>query len=296
MEGKRNGELVSRARELRRDMTKEERRLWFDYLRTYPVRFSRQKVLGRYIADFYCAQAGLVLELDGSQHYEPEEQEAQCRCVAHPLEKHPTRRNLFTDYVADMTVLFSCYKAEDDWEDEHSLKGLVYSYLLGRKFRKKPLLYQEKVRNISLAMQDFADAEKQGNADIDTMAGLFGRVMAQIVSCREDEWKDNLERLGFFLGKFIYLLDAYEDIEQDLKKGTYNPLKKRYEEPGFEEECRQILTMMMSECCKEFEQLPILQNVDILRNILYSGVWCRYEIVREKREKDSVNEVTGNDL
>ena len=55
-------------------------------------------------------------------------------------------------------------------------------------------------------------------------------------------------------------------------------------------------TMMMSECCKEFEQLPILQNVDILRNILYSGVWCRYEIVREKREKDSVNEVTGNDL
>ena len=113
-------------------------------------------------------------------------------------------------------------------------------------------------------MQDFADAEKQGNADSDTMAGLFDRVMAQ--------------------------------IEQDLKKGTYNPLKKRYEEPGFEEECRQILTMMMSECCKEFEQLPILQNVDILRNILYSGVWCRYEIVRKKRMKDSAKEVTGNDL
>mgnify|MGYP007098970385 CR=1 FL=1 len=104
-------------------------------------------------------------------------------------------------------------------------------------------------------------------------------------------WRDLV-----FSGKFIYLMDAYEDVEQDIKKGTYNPLKKRYEEPGFEEECRQILTMMMSECCKEFEQLPILQNVDILRNILYSGVWCRYEIVREKREKDSVNEVTGNDL
>ena len=146
-----------------------------------------------------------------------------------------------------MTVLFACYKAEDDWEDEHSLKGLAYSYLLGKKCRKKPLLYADKVRSISLAMQDFVDAEKQGDADIDTMAGLFGKVMAQIVSCREDE-------------------------------------------------CRQILTMMMSECCKEFEQLPILQNVDILRNILYSGVWCRYEIVREKREKDSVNEVTGNDL
>ena len=48
------------------------------------------------------------------------------------------------------------------------------------------------------------------------MAGLCGRVMAQIVSCREVEWKDNLERRGFFLGTFSYLLDAYEDIEQDL--------------------------------------------------------------------------------
>ena len=228
--------------------------------------------------------------------YEPKEQENQCRCVAHPLEKHATRRNLFTDYVADMTVLFACYKAEDDWEDENSLRGLAYSHLLERKIHKKPLLYGEKVKNIALAMQDFADAEKQGKADIDTMAGLFGKVMAQIVSCREDEWKNNLERLGFFLGKFIYLLDAYEDVEQDIKKGTYNPLKKRYAEPGFEEECRQILTMMMSECCKEFEQLPILQNVDILRNILYSGVWCRYEIVRKKREKNNAKEVTENEL
>ena len=53
-------------------MTKEERHLWYDFLRSYPVRFSRQKVLGKYIADFYSAEAKLVIELDGSQHYEPE--------------------------------------------------------------------------------------------------------------------------------------------------------------------------------------------------------------------------------
>lgn len=78
-------------------------------------------------------------------------------------------------------------------------------------------------------------------------------------------------------------MDAYEDVEADIKKGTYNPLKKKYDCPDFEEECRTILTMMMSECCKEFEKLPILENVEILRNILYSGVWYRYETVREKR-------------
>ena len=107
--------------------------------------------------------------------------------------------------------------------------------------------------------------------------------MAEIVTPREDEWSENLRAFGFFLGKFIYLCDAYEDVEKDIKKGSFNPLKRRFESPDFEEECKTILTMMMSECCREFERLPILENVEILRNILYSGVWCRYEAVHEKR-------------
>ena len=71
MERKHNEDLTEAARELRKNMTKEERRLWYDFLRQYPVRFVRQKVLGHYIADFYCAEAKLVIELDGSQHFEP---------------------------------------------------------------------------------------------------------------------------------------------------------------------------------------------------------------------------------
>ena len=70
MTTKHNHELVPLAKKLRRDITKEERHLWYDYLRTYPVRFSRQKIIGNYIVDFYCPQAKLVVELDGSQHYE----------------------------------------------------------------------------------------------------------------------------------------------------------------------------------------------------------------------------------
>ncbi|MBR3185531.1 MAG: endonuclease domain-containing protein [Oscillospiraceae bacterium] len=71
MERKSNGKLVPLARQLRKNMTKEERRLWFDYLREYPRKFVRQKIVGRYILDFYCAQAKLAVEVDGSQHYEP---------------------------------------------------------------------------------------------------------------------------------------------------------------------------------------------------------------------------------
>lgn len=73
MQSKHNKELTPLIKQLRREMTKEERHLWYDFLRTYPVRFSRQKVLGRYIVDFYSAKAKLVIELDGSQHYGAEQ-------------------------------------------------------------------------------------------------------------------------------------------------------------------------------------------------------------------------------
>ncbi len=72
---KHNKNNVPLARELRKNMTKEERHLWYDFLRRYPVKFLRQKPLGNYIADFYCAEAKLVIELDGSQHYTDENAE-----------------------------------------------------------------------------------------------------------------------------------------------------------------------------------------------------------------------------
>ena len=82
MEPKYNKQLVPFAKQLRKEMTKEERHLWYDYLRTYPVRFSRQKVLGKYIADFYSAEAKLVIELDGSQHYDDRNMEKDAERTA----------------------------------------------------------------------------------------------------------------------------------------------------------------------------------------------------------------------
>lgn len=70
MERKHNTTLTCNAKALRKNMTKEERHLWYDFLRSYPVRFLRQKVIDNYIADFYCHEARLIIELDGSQHYE----------------------------------------------------------------------------------------------------------------------------------------------------------------------------------------------------------------------------------
>ena len=69
MQRKHNKDIVPTAKMLRKNMTKEEKHLWYDFLRTYPVRFLRQKVIGNYVVDFYCAEAKLIIELDGSGHY-----------------------------------------------------------------------------------------------------------------------------------------------------------------------------------------------------------------------------------
>ena len=219
--------------------------------------------------------------------YEPEVTYGTGKCIAHPFEKHEIRRNLFSDYIADMNVVLSYYKCMDDWEDEKKLHKLLFGKLLDGKSAANREFYQDKVRQINMLMHEISQKEQDNCQDVDVMAGLFGRLMAQITAVREDEWTDNLRNLGYYLGEFIYLLDAYEDIEEDIKKNRYNPLKSRFGQPEFEEDCRTILTMMMADCCREFEQLPLLDHVDILRNILYSGVWCRYEMVREKRRSKS---------
>ena len=87
MQSKHNKQLVPLAKQLRKEMTKEERHLWYDFLKDYPVRFLRQKVLGKYIVDFYCASAQLVIELDGSQHYEDSN-----------IEKDAERTNFLKNY------------------------------------------------------------------------------------------------------------------------------------------------------------------------------------------------------
>ena len=214
--------------------------------------------------------------------YEPETKEGAVKCAAHP------------EYGADMNVLFAYYKCKDDWEDEKKVTRLAYGRLLKRASRRVCVKYGDKARRIAGFMREFSTEEKRQNQDIDHMAGIFGNIMGEVLAVREDEWQENLKIMGSYLGKFIYLLDAYEDVGEDIKGKRYNPLLKKYHDPDFEEEIRTLLTMMMAGCCREFEKLPIIENSEILRNILYSGIWYRYEMVRQKREADRIKKTGGN--
>ena len=80
--------------------------------------------------------------------------------------------------------------------------------------------------------------------------------MAEIFIYREDHWAEKLRCMGFYLGKYIYIMDAYDDLDNDLKEGSYNPLKNICREPDYEERCRNMLCMMLGEASAAFEQLP----------------------------------------
>lgn len=216
--------------------------------------------------------------------YEPETTSGRKRCVAHPMEKHLYRQNEYTDYAADMNILLSYEKCMDDWNDEHQMKKRLMALLLKGKNKSAYEKYPKKFDKILEMMQTIHKCEQENCQEIDLVSGAFGEIMAEMFVYRQDPWEESLRRMGFFLGKFIYLMDAYEDIEQDILKGTYNPFKSVYEQPDFEEQAEKILLMMMAECSKAFERLPIVENTEILRNILYSGVWCRYDLVKQKRK------------
>ena len=217
--------------------------------------------------------------------YEPPTKKGTSRCIVHPVRRQPVRKNEFKEYAEDINVFLSYYNCVDDWTDEKKLSRLAYSRLLERKDKKAEALWKNKTSVIIRHLNEISAMEKAGETDIDRISGCFGKIMEEILVYKEDQWELALRRMGFYLGKFIYLMDAFDDVEEDMEKGNYNPFAQDYIIEGFEEKVRQILIMMMAEACREFEKLPIIKYADILRNILYSGVWCRFETVSEKRKE-----------
>ena len=217
--------------------------------------------------------------------YECRTHTEQHRCKAHLVKKQMMRRNEITEYAADMNLLLAYYHLEDDWADEKKPGALAAKSLLQRKAKGISHRYPRQSRIFKKALGAIHRCERENCKDLDRISGYFGKMMAEILVYQKDVWEKTLRKIGFFLGKFIYLMDAYEDLEEDLKKGCYNPLAHLWKEPDYEERIKNILCMMIAECSAEFEKLPCLLDVDILRNILYDGVWNRYRLIQMKKNK-----------
>jgi hypothetical protein len=211
--------------------------------------------------------------------YEPNFSEKCVRCICHPFKKHCEITDKYSDYAADMSILLSYYKCLDDFHDDKSIPKGLYALFLRRKKNKISSKYPEKAKITERELKFISLHERDGS--LEENANSFGRLTAAIFSPEDDIWKSSLEKIGFYLGKFIYILDAYDDVEDDIKKKRPNPLISLHSRSDFKSECESVLNMMAAECAGEFEKLPIIKDAEILRNILYAGIWTRFSEIKQ---------------
>lgn len=225
-----------------------------------------------------------------SSLYETTTKHEEHRCKVHPAKRQHMLQNEITSYAAAMNVLLAYYHMEDDWQDDRKVSSLMTKSLIQGKAKKIIEKYPRQSEIIRKSLKELGECEHENSMDIDRAAGCFGRLMAELFVWKEDIWEKTLRKMGFYLGKFIYLMDAYEDLPEDRKKNRYNPLKELAKRPDYEAQMEQILRMMIAESTVRFEQLPCLVDVDILRNILYDGVWNHYNKIQMKKREDNKDE------
>ena len=219
--------------------------------------------------------------------YEDREDVSSSFC-SHKMSRVETVRNKSIEYAADMNLLLSYQNYRDRALD--AKKGKLYkaAAMAVRTLKKD---YERTVKNYprqAKALEQYMEAlhayEKAPDDNPDHAANLTGEMLAEVFSQEEDPLSDFLKNTGYYLGKFIYLSDAFEDVEADEKSGDYNPFKGAFRTEGFDERAEEHLIAVMAECTKYFELLPIVRHREILRNVLYSGIWIPFAHAKKTRE------------
>ncbi len=235
----------------------------------------------------------LVLLL--SSMYEPEESSGNGRCMAHPLHRRSWWRNRFTDYAADMNVALAWHNCMDDWNDERKVLSLTEAKLLRSHYETVYGTWRRPCDAIEQCMETLRAVETSEESAPDAAANAFGRLMGELFAVEEDSvWNPRFRAFGEALGRFIYMMDACMDLEQDRKHGCYNPFLSMYPAGRADgEEMLEILKMLIADCAAEFERLPLVRDVEILRSVLYSGVWTRYLEKRDRENRKQKKEKGG---
>lgn len=206
-----------------------------------------------------------------SSLYEPENKICNSRCIVHPSKKQLIIQNDITEYAAGINIILSYYNLKDNWNDERDIKSFVIAKLLKREFKRASSELMIKSEKIKERLMNISLLEQQNTDDIDKVSNEFGHLMEEIILYKEDVWEKTLRKLGFFLGKYIYLLDAYEDMEKDKKNNSYNPFNNLNVE-NIDKYAKDILMLNLSFLSEEVEKLPLVQDKEIIENIIYSGI------------------------
>jgi hypothetical protein len=225
----------------------------------------------------------LVLLL--SSLYEPEEAAGCESCFAHPFKARSWFSSEITDYAADMNVALGYLKCLDNWDDDGSPLAITEAALLKRANGGICERYPRQCGAMENALRTLGQIEKERRDAPDEAAAAFGALMGELFVLRDDRWSASLRAMGDALGRFLYIMDACMDLGADTLRNRYNPFRRRY---GLEngDYFRDILRMLLGECLRHYDRLPLVRDRDILDNILCAGVWAQFDKKYPTETKD----------
>ena len=206
-------------------------------------------------------------------------------CIAHPLKGSPcVCESASLDLAADMSVILSWWQIRDGIADHGFWKGLKYraaALLLRRAYKKAKRVQSDFDERTQSHLQELAVLEKENEPSLDKPADTFARLLSGAAEAVTDPIKRRvLETLLYHLGRWIYLIDAADDLEKDLKSGAYNPLPLRYQLSGgklTEEEKRELgltLDSSVRTMAAAFELWDFGENAEVIRAVLYEGLYA----------------------
>lgn len=209
-----------------------------------------------------------------SSLYEPEEQYEEVRCPVHPMKKRPMLNSEIVEYTADMSILVTYFQCLDDWNDEHRRSRYQYAKMLKKYLPDLEKKYPRQYRCVKAKFEELSELENKSCDVSDAIVRCCGELIAEVFVYKEDEyWTGPVRTFGYELGRFIYLMDAVIDYDNDKKNGNFNPFIKMQMDL---EHAEDVLKVMIGNAMEQFEMMPIVQDERILKNILYSGVWTQY--------------------
>jgi len=196
-------------------------------------------------------------------------------CIAHPLNKKPIMKtNQSLSYSAAVMIILALLKLEDDIKDEHSIKSALLYFALLKAKRKVKKNYGSLYKVCSEQINKLSVLEKNNCCDIDELSDTFANILKILFVpdfIENEETKRILAHIGYMLGRFIYILDAYEDIKKDKIKKNFNPFLASDNIPKTEN-ILELLTFNLSSIANSYELLDIKINKPILDNIIYLGL------------------------
>ncbi len=217
---------------------------------------------------------------------EPEDHLTVSRCAVHPMRKRGYFVSPVISYAADMNALLFYYKCVDQQMDDHSLRGKAGVKLFCRASSQVRKIWPTQTAGVEGALRELWAEEAKPSPDPDRLCNLSGEMLGAVFEYNlSGHWSPVLRSVGESLGRFIYWMDAWEDLEEDLKKHRFNPLAVYRKRPDYEDFCAETLEMLIAEAAESFEFLPLERDLDLLRNVIYSGVWQRYIWKTEKSGK-----------